>query len=208
MKRKLFLVMLFMATSIAAWSADGDQFTEENNGITLTYTIVSESDKTCETAAQTSLPVDAAIVIPSTANGYNVIGIGYRSFRNFAIKSISFPSGLKYIGEEAFEGCSRLALGGTLIIPRTVTRIGRQAFKDSGVQFLNIQGGLNTVGTEAFRDCTHLNQVTMGEGVTTIGESMFSGCTNLWTCYFPSTITSVGKNAFRAQRGTRIAQRA
>ena len=194
MKHRVTMMMLALLSSMAAWSADGDTFTEESNGIMLTYTIVSESDKTCETAAQTSLPVDAAIVIPSSANGYKVIGIGYRSFRNFAIKSISFPSGLRYIDEEAFEGCSHLT--GTLTIPNTVTYISRQAFKDCSMTNVRLLGGVKTVGTEAFRDCTSLTQVSMGIGVTTIGDSMFSGCTNLASIYFPSTITTIGTNAF------------
>ena len=82
MKKKLLLLSLLVTTlPTAGLCADGDTFTASYNGVTLTYTIISESEKTCETGTQSDLASGVAVAVPSTINGYKVTGIGYRSFR-------------------------------------------------------------------------------------------------------------------------------
>jgi len=71
------------------------------------------------------------------------------------IKSVSFPEGLKTIGENAFNGCVSL---GSVLIPF---------------------GELETIGSGAFTGCTGLKEITLPESVKEIGMSAFSGCTGV-----------------------------
>ena len=126
MKKNYFLLLLLTAIlPMTGWCADGDTFTATYKGVSLTYTILSESEKTCETGTQSTLASGANVTIPSTINGYIVTGIGYRSFRQKTLKSISIPSSVISIGTEAFEGCSSLS---SVTMSNGVQTIEWQAF--------------------------------------------------------------------------------
>lgn len=194
MKKQILLFSLLATIlPIAGWCAEGDTFSATYNGVSLTYTILSESEKTCETGTQSSLASGATVTIPSTINGYKVIGIGYRSFRQKALKSISIPSSVISIGTEAFEGCSSLS---SVTMSNGVQTIGWQAFKDCTLlTTVSIPGSVKDIGGESFRDCTKLTSVTIDYGVENIASKAFNGCSSLSSISFPSTIVSMSNDA-------------
>ena len=98
------------------------------------------------------------LVIPEKVEGYTVAGILKAAFdRCENLTSISFPSTIKSIGDEAFYGLTGLA---ELTIPATIESIGDGAFKYSGLKKLTIADGNKTL--------------KMGKGSTSSNESMFS----------------------------------
>ncbi len=77
------------------------------------------------------------------------IGIVGYAFMNFSgMTSVTFPSSLKYIGNDAFSGCS-------------------------GLKYLNIPDGVTTIGTRAFCSCRGLTTITIPNSVTSIEKQAF-----------------------------------
>ncbi|WP_105567558.1 CapA family protein [Microbacterium halophytorum] len=85
----------------------------------------------------------------------------------------SWPTELRYIGEEALRGCSSLR---KIVIPFRVRRVPRSAFEG----------------------CSSLAQVWLHSGVRTIEENAFAGCTGLERIAVPGETETIGKSAFAA----------
>lgn len=117
----------------------------------------------------------SSINIPTT-----VISIQYSAFAYSGLKSVKFPSSLKYVGggredetdrEGAFEHCTKL---------------------------LKVTGGKNVevYGVCAFKDCKGLKSFSFGK-ITKIQRYVFAGCSSLWSVKLPSTVRIIGTGAFR-----------
>ena len=143
------------------------------------------------------------IVIP---NGVTAIPAG--TFRGTAITSVDIPDGVTFIGEEAFENCTQLAV---INVPDSVKYIGANAFVGSGYYLDNskwvdgvlyignhliatkadelngeyrVKDGTVTIGIEAFKDCVNLSKVSIVGTVVRIGANAFAGCTALTEIVF------------------------
>jgi len=81
---------------------------------------------------------DTTIVIPSQINGMPVTAIGNGVFQNMGITSVTFPTGIKLIGSEAFKG-NKLT---TISIPNGVT-VDTSAFSENQLTSA-------TIGDEAY----------------------------------------------------------
>ena len=120
---------------------------------------------------------DENIIVPESVDGKTVISIDSFAFRrNDAIKSISLPNTIDYIGAEAFAWCKNLEsvkLSG-------VVQISERAFMGcDSLKSLDLGEKLDFVGTKAFAYCPSLESVTLPNGVDTLGASAFDGCRNL-----------------------------
>jgi len=98
--------------------ASAYDFSEKNeDGVMLYYTDVEEGF--CE-VAQSPAPYKGKVVIPPTANGRIVAGIGYNAFKHQTqMESIVLPNTMVYIGALAFEECYDLKsvdLGNVMLI--------------------------------------------------------------------------------------------
>lgn len=125
--------------------------------------------------------------------GHSSNGIWYTN----TIRSISFPSTLKHIGNSAFAGCpieqelsfpeqmeflgeavfeSCKSITGELRLPQNLTVIGRKCFYENlGVKGnLDIPASVTEVGDEAFWR-TGFSSLTLHEGLETIRQGAFSG---------------------------------
>ena len=98
------------------------------------------------------------------------------------LKTVEFPSTLKYVGNYAFAASKELS------------RLGSSA---SGAN-------LKKIGDSAFRECSALSRLVLNEGLEEIGGYAFYGCILLDNSSFdggsgiiPSTVTSIGTYAFR-----------
>lgn len=104
MKLKLLLFMATMLNFIWAWGANGDTFSVFDSSQELRFAIVSEDDKTCRLEAAFNCSVN--VIIPEYVNGYKVIGIGRDAFEDEEdMVSVTLPSSITFIGEDAFKGC-------------------------------------------------------------------------------------------------------
>ena len=171
MKQKLLLILILIASIVPLPTLARD-FTYTYEGQTLTYTVLDEEAKTCETKqgefySSPGNNVSGELVIPSTVtddagNAYTVTSIG----------------------DYAFYRCSGLT--GSLTIPNSVTSIGDDAFVGcSGFTgSLNISESVTTIGGSAFYGCSGFTSVTIPNSVTSIGHFAFNGCSGLKAVYY------------------------
>lgn len=113
-----------------------------------------------------------------------------------SLRTITFESGIKEIGEEAFLGCTNLT---SVEIPSFITDIGRNAFRGcSELTTANIQASLSgsTLPEGIFRDCSKLTTVTLASGISVIGNNAFWGCTKLSVLPSTPNLSSIGQYAF------------
>lgn len=174
------------------------------------------------------------IIIPATAGGYTVTGIGNRAFMNCTrITSVSFPNSITQIQGEAFGGCTGLT---SVTIPENVTLL-ENAFPNcihlttvyynatncteawipfttepgfgetnysSSVTTVVIGSNVQVIPDDIFGGCVQLSSVNIPFSVTTIGAA-FWGCSNLTNINIPSSVTTIGEQAFQLSGLTSVA---
>ena len=113
--------------------------------------------------------------VPSSLKEVIITGGGWIHQRAFydctELTSITIPSSVKSIGNDAFAGCKSLT---SIAIPSGVTSIGERAFKG----------------------CTHLTSVTIPHGVKIIEQNLFEGCSSLTSVTIPGSVTRIRAKAF------------
>ena len=189
MKRTLLFILAFLP--MLASADDGDTFTEETvEGVTLTYTVISESEKTCMVGDKYYPPIPTAraarirrgpdeevcqasgdITIPEEANGYRVVRIESYAFNQAAITSVFIPNSVETIGIEAFTGCTEL-------------------------KSVRLPMQLESIEPWTFYCCESLTSIDIPEGVTSIGEYAFANCKQMKEIVIPSSVTHFGKSVF------------
>ncbi len=105
------------------------------------------------------IPEGIRYILPSAFSGSAVI------------RSVSLPSSLEVIGDEAFKNCTRL----TDII-----------FADRADPL--------TLGISVFEGCSSLKSITFPEYITEIPSRALYGCTSLEEIYLPKTLVSVAND--------------
>ena len=141
----------------------------EYNSATFTY------DTEAETFTLTSVPSpassstgssEAAFAVPDALFGKPVTVIAQATFASTAYSSVTLPSSLVTIEDEAFADCTSLT---SVTFPTS----------------------LQTIGANAFTGCSSLVSVTIpsatysSSGVTSIGKGAFSACTSLESMTLP-----------------------
>ncbi len=134
------------------------------------------------------------LVIPS-----GVKSIGQAAFQNCAnilLLEIEENSQLETIGDYAFTQC--YSLGGDLLIPNTVTNIGDYAFNNTSINSLNFEENseLNYIGSSAFQYCYNLSgDLLIPNTVTSIGNYAFYFCSGLTSIEIPASLAYFGQDA-------------
>ena len=177
------------------------------DGVTIYYKIVNETNKTCEVTygidrSSGSAPAGgytyyAGVVnIPSSANGYKVIGIGDYAFGHCKnLTSVTIPNSVTYIKYAVFLDCTSLT---SITIPNSVTSIGRAAFAGcSDLNSIVIPDGVTSIGQLVFAECRGLTSVTIPSSVTSIGELAFQNCVGLTSITIPNSVKSIRECAFQ-----------
>ena len=179
------------------------------------YNIV---DGGCEvTESQGTFFYSGDIVIPMTANGYTVVGIGDGAFAGCGgLKTLLMPPTLSYIGERAFARCGLPSIEW----PASVSEISKGTFSGCyNLKSVTFSGRVREIGESAFENCTALTSIELPESVTAIGErafagsgltsiilpyriltiseSTFAGCSDLSSVTFDGDLESVGYGAFK-----------
>lgn len=112
--------------------------------------------------------------------------IDIEAFKNTALTSIVFPSGLEQIGEislsiksGAFSGCKNLQ---SVTIPGSVKYLGDNTFNGcTSLNSVTIEDGLEKIGAACFKDDDLLTSIILPDSVSSIGVTAFRGCTRLET---------------------------
>lgn len=135
--------------------------------------IYTENDDGTVSIVDADVGLGGDIVIPSEIEGKKVTCIGNKAFYyNEKITSVTIPSTVTEICEEAFWGCEELVS-------------------------LNLNDGLKIIGKSAFSNCDSLTEIIIPYSVEKIDNWAFFGCNNLQTAYVYSKAQSCGEYVFR-----------
>ena len=193
---------------------DPSVFTAESeNGVTMTFKIIDEANKTCQIGTGISAAIPAStnerVILPMTVNGYTVTAIAANAFAATNISEVYIPNTIKGIGENAFVGCNVL----NKVIVHDIAAWCDIEFSNSNsplslachlysdenteIKDLIIPNSVTSIGANTFRYCSGLTSVTIPTSVTSIGSYAFSGCDNLTsvTVGWDEPI-SIGTNCF------------
>lgn len=123
--------------------------------------------------------INAGTVNVYTSSPDFVVRAGVLEKYNGAETDVVIPTGVKIIGEKAFEGCVGLT---SVTIPEGVAEIGCSAFSGcTRLQQVRLTEGLRCIGIHAFNDCKALEAITLPASTLTVGEFAFEGCSGLKT---------------------------
>lgn len=127
-------------------------------------------------------------------NGQNIVEIKDHAFASSSLKQINISNKLKYLGEYAFQSCSKLD---NITLPEGLKTIGKNAFAycDS-LSSINIPSTVTNLGSLTFINCKNLTDVKIEEGIKTIPFSMFSLCPSIQKIKIPNSVTSINADAF------------
>ena len=157
------------------------------------------------------------VVIPTSQNGKNIIGINAGIFQNKGITSVKFNEGLKDIQARAFKdnpiNQSELVLPSTLntignnafdsttaeygdLVIKGNTNIGETAFSSNKIRKLEIPG-LVEIGRSAFR-LTEIEELDLGNTKIISSEAFLQAKLNQTNIVIPETVTNVQSSAFKS----------
>ena len=174
----------------AGWTSGAYIFINEDGGY---YAVVENPDKS-----------STEVVIPATYNGYPVKAIADNAFKDSNITSITIPSSVISIGNNAFRNCTSLVSLSGVGVGFSV--IGDYAFAGctslTSASFV-MSGCMKTVGEGAFYGCESLTLVSLGTTGTLeiINDYTFYGCRSLTYVGFANsglvpTLKTIGNYAF------------
>ena len=194
MKHKLLVTLAALAALLPGHISARD-FTYTYEGQTITYTVLDEEYKTCQTKAgisnATTIPgnnISGNLILPANPKDgnveYNLTVISeYAFFGCNNLTSVIIPNSVKDIGDAAFGDCSSLT---SIDIPNSVTTINWSAFGRTAITEISIPNSVTSIGVGAFYECSNLVSIKIPDSVSFIGSSAFYGCNNLTKAEFAS----------------------
>ncbi len=213
--KKIFTFLAALLLSVSAFATDGDVKKTTVDGIEWIYIVVSEENKTCQVGNTETdsdgFPLSAIdvntsgdIIIPTSLDGYAVVGIGRAAFVNCAISSAVIPEAVTEIGNLAFNYCKNLV---SVNIPKNVTSLGVETFGwCEKLETITIPAAVTVMDASTFDGCSGLTSITVEEGNTvfdsrdncnaiirTETNSLYQGCKNTT---IPQSVTAIGVHAF------------
>ena len=164
----------FVNLILSECSMDGTEFNPDANVATGKDKIVS-------------------IALPDTATNIANGTSSNPTFKNFTELKLFSAEGLTSIGNQAFNGCTNLALTS---LPAGITSIGSNAFYEcTNLALTSLPEGLTNINDGVFGR-TNIALTSLPAGITSIGYIAFSGCINLALTSLPEGLTSIGARAF------------
>ena len=170
----IFIILLIEVTICDAQNITVDQLCFQYNSQEEGYFV----------GANSSDVLEGTLTIPSEYGGKPVIGIGFSednvafTFKSQGnISNVIIPESIKYIGKNAFDGCSGLT---SLTIPHQVQLIANAAFKDcTGLKYVDIEGSNVYIDDYSFWNCESLEEISIHGSVSQVGIGAFHNCRRL-----------------------------
>lgn len=177
MKQKNLLLLLSIVSSMSAVARD---FEYTYEGQTITYTVIDEEAKTCETKGgqygASGNSISGTLVIPEIAKDGDV---------NYTVTSIATYS---------FTSSRELT---SVVLPNSVTSIGEYSFGETGLSSVKIPNSVTSIKNGAFWDCASLQSVEIPNSVSSIERNAFKTCPSLTSVKIPASVTFIGAEAFQ-----------
>ena len=137
------------------------------------------------------LYVDGTLVISGTGIAY----CRWTKYREF-VKRVEVEEGITGLYSGCFARCNNLE---SVSLPSTLEFIGDEAFYScEKLPAIDIPDSVNRLGNSVFSGCVSIESLTIPEGVTELRYYFASGCTALKEINLPSTIIELGDGAFAA----------
>ena len=164
MKQTLTFLLL-LAALLVPGNASAQTHSVVSEGLTLQFTVSGSEATITGTPDQVPNPRQSSsqdltnggvVNIPATvtvgSNTYTVTKIGHSAFYGCGISSLTLPSTLKEIGDNAFQGNTSDIAFDDLVIPASVQKIGDSAFGNQRIKHLSFEAGsqLSSLGAKAF----------------------------------------------------------
>lgn len=131
-----------------------------------------------------------SITIPS-----GIRAIGQNAFKNCeSLEKIELGNEVEVIHREAFRGCKSLQ---TLHLPTNVHKVGESAFRDCvSIKSLVVDCDDLELGERSFENCASLSEITLKSSITELYGGVFNSCKSLEYIELPSELTILGESAF------------
>ena len=147
--------------------------------ILTSYKVLTYENNVCY-AGNWVLSYDNTVTTPITVKA-GTVGLAENAFRDGGqstkLSRVSLPASLKYIGKNAFYGCSALE---EITIPNGVTLLPAWTFMNcTSLASVTLSASLTTISPYAFENCSLLSQLTIPETVSNVDKTSFNGCTKL-----------------------------
>ena len=168
---------------------------------TFTYDVLD--DGTVMLTGYTGTASD--VTVPATIDGYTVYGLGSGAMENNdAIETVTFESGVQYIGLTALGYCDQLE---SVVLSDTINKVEANAFSYSPNLERILVDSQNTV-YDSRNDCNGLietatntfiaggSRSAIPEGIVRIEGDAFNGCASLTEIDIPNTVQTIGTFAF------------
>ena len=124
------------------------------------------------------------VVLKDEVDGLKVTEINANTFASRdKIISITIPSNIAIIGQNAFLKCTNL---NTVVFNEGVRTLDSGAFKEcTNLKNVKLPNTVESVGDNAFNGCTNLINIEFGSETKTFGKSVLAGCTSLTKLTIP-----------------------
>ena len=164
-------------------SVDGIVYTKD--GTKLIY---------CPPAKTNAIVKEGVTQIGLTRGQVDSVSLGFAYCRE--LQSVTLPSSLERIEEEAFYMCGKLE---NISISDSVTYIGAEAFYAcKSLAHVKLPTDLGSIKSGTFSQCYSLNNVHLPYGLESIEKYAFLNCTALERIEIPSTVKSIGEGTFKS----------
>jgi hypothetical protein len=193
--------LYFSSTNGVLFTKNRTTLIEYPGGAGGSYTVPSTVTTIASAAFEYSTNLDSVSI------GTEVTSIGAYAFYDSAILTAitvnatnvdySSPNGVLFNKNQTMLMQYPSGLGGSYIIPDTVTNIGNGSFGDAfGLTAVMIPDSVISIGEEAFYSCESLTNAPIGNGVTSIGTNAFYYCISLTGLTIPNSVTNIEEYAF------------
>ena len=114
------------------------------------------------------------------------------------IRYLAIEKGVENIGAGAFRGCTNLGINSGVELPSGLVWIGEEAFLGCrNLMWMDWYGSGEVIGDCAFMGCYNLRSVILPQTLKVIGNGAFSGCSYLYGLHaLPEKLQVIGEEAF------------